>query len=53
MGALVVLAALVVLLVAPSDATAPKVGARLERLGDEIVVAGQLFHTGTPEILST
>lgn len=34
-------------------ATAPKPGAKLERKGDEIVVAGQLFHTGTPVVLWT
>ncbi|WP_435019487.1 N-acetylmuramoyl-L-alanine amidase [Tundrisphaera sp. TA3] len=28
----------------------PKVGDRLERRGDEIVVCGQLFHTGTPVV---
>lgn len=28
-------------------------GARLERRGDEIMVCGQLFHTGTPVILWT
>lgn len=28
-------------------------GQRVERLGDEIVVCGQLFHTGTPVILWT
>jgi N-acetylmuramoyl-L-alanine amidase len=30
-----------------------KPGARLERTGDEIVVAGQLFHTGVPVVLWT
>src|SRR4051812_41872492 len=29
------------------------VGARLERKGDEIVVAGQYFHTGAPVVLWT
>lgn len=28
----------------------PRVGTRLERSGDEIVVCGQLFHTGTPVV---
>jgi N-acetyl-anhydromuramyl-L-alanine amidase AmpD len=28
-----------------------RVGQRLERQGDEIVVAGQFFHTGTPVVL--
>lgn len=28
----------------------PKVGQKLERRGDEIVVCGQLFHTGTPVV---
>jgi N-acetylmuramoyl-L-alanine amidase len=32
---------------------APKVGARLERKGDEIVVCGQLFHTTAPVVLWT
>lgn len=31
----------------------PKPGDRLERRGDEIVVAGQLFHTTTPVVLWT
>ncbi|WZO99977.1 peptidoglycan recognition family protein [Isosphaeraceae bacterium EP7] len=30
--------------------SAPKVGARLARDGDEIVVCGQLYHTGTPVV---
>jgi N-acetylmuramoyl-L-alanine amidase len=32
---------------------APRPGARLERKGDEIMVAGQLFHTGAPVVLWT
>jgi N-acetylmuramoyl-L-alanine amidase len=32
---------------------APRVGAKLPRVGDEIVVAGQYFHTGTPVVLWT
>jgi N-acetyl-anhydromuramyl-L-alanine amidase AmpD len=31
----------------------PKLGDRLERRGDEIVIAGQYFHTGAPVILWT
>lgn len=31
----------------------PRVGERLERRGDEIVVAGQYFHTGAPVVLWT
>lgn len=31
----------------------PVVGQRLERRGDEIMVCGQLFHTGTPVVLWT
>lgn len=31
--------------------TTPRVGDELKRRGDEIVVAGQLFHTGTPVVL--
>ncbi|WP_255597165.1 N-acetylmuramoyl-L-alanine amidase [Paludisphaera rhizosphaerae] len=38
---------------AAQAADAPKPGARLERQGDEIVVAGQLFHTSTPVVLWT
>lgn len=34
-------------------ARAARVGDRLERRGDEIVVAGQLFHTGAPVVLWT
>jgi N-acetylmuramoyl-L-alanine amidase len=34
-----------------TDASKP--GARLERRGDEIMVAGQLFHTGAPVVLWT
>jgi N-acetylmuramoyl-L-alanine amidase len=30
-----------------------RVGAKLPRVGDEIVVAGQYFHTGTPVVLWT
>src|SRR5262249_31974465 len=32
-------------------ATAPRPGAHEARTGDEIVVAGQFFHTGTPVVL--
>ena len=38
---------------AASAADAPKPGERLDRKGDEIVVAGQLFHTATPVVLWT
>ncbi len=31
----------------------PKVGQRLNRRGDEIVIAGQYFHTGAPVVLWT
>lgn len=31
----------------------PKVGSELRRTGDEIVVAGRYFHTGTPVVLWT
>lgn len=34
-----------------SNATADKVGDKLERQGDEIVVCGQLFHTTAPVVL--
>src|SRR6185312_17037912 len=33
--------------------TAPRPGAPLARTGDEIIVAGQLFHTGTKVVLWT
>lgn len=42
-----------VLVVALMAGRALAVGERLERLGDEIMVAGQLFHTGTPVVLCT
>src|SRR5688500_1781342 len=32
---------------------ADKVGSRLERKGDEIMIAGQFFHTGAPVVLWT
>ena len=46
---------LFVLLIGSVSAALSKayVGSRLERKGDEIVVAGQLFHTGVPVILCT
>src|SRR6187399_81006 len=54
-------AALVGLVLTVSSACSPKkgaatsryVGQRLERAGDEIVVAGRFFHTGTPVVLWT
>jgi N-acetylmuramoyl-L-alanine amidase len=36
-----------------AQAGEPKVGQRLERQGDEIVVCGQLFHTTAPVVLWT
>jgi N-acetyl-anhydromuramyl-L-alanine amidase AmpD len=36
-----------------SQPEGPRVGERLERRGDEIMVAGQLFHTGAPVVLWT
>jgi N-acetyl-anhydromuramyl-L-alanine amidase AmpD len=36
---------------AGGDAGAPAIGSIAPRLGDEIVVAGQFFHTGTPVVL--
>jgi hypothetical protein len=38
-------------LAVPSAAAEPKVGERLARQGDEIVVCGQLFHTTAPVVL--
>ena len=35
------------------EKSTPKVGERLDRRGDEIVVCGQLFHTTTPVVLWT
>jgi N-acetyl-anhydromuramyl-L-alanine amidase AmpD len=32
-------------------ASAPKIGGHVPRCGDEIVAAGQFFHTGTPVVL--
>lgn len=40
-----------VLLLAGGCASAPRPGAAEPRRGDEIVVAGQFFHTGTPVVL--
>ena len=37
----------------PAFAAEPKIGERLERRGDEIVVCGQLYHTTTPVVLWT
>src|SRR5262245_57169589 len=31
----------------------PRPGQKLERLGDEIMICGQLFHTGAPVVLWT
>ena len=42
---------LVSLLLVAACTTAPKPGEMLPRAGDEIVVAGQLFHTGTRVVL--
>jgi N-acetyl-anhydromuramyl-L-alanine amidase AmpD len=43
----------VVGLIAGCKSNKTTVGQRLERKGDEIVVAGQYFHTGTPVVLWT
>jgi N-acetyl-anhydromuramyl-L-alanine amidase AmpD len=37
----------------PEVAAAPRPGAELARLGDEILVCGRLFHTGAPVVLWT
>ncbi|MFO0950663.1 MAG: peptidoglycan recognition family protein [Isosphaeraceae bacterium] len=37
----------------PESKPGPRVGERLERRGDEIVVCGQFFHTTTPVVLWT
>ena len=42
-----------VLLLLTSCKTPPSPGTKLQRHGDEIVAAGQLFHTGTPVVLWT
>lgn len=49
------MAMLLLMVVAMVSACAgpPRPGTRLERRGDEIVIAGQLFHTGTPVVLWT
>ncbi len=44
---------MMVLILTGCRAQAPQAGDRLERRGDEIVIAGQYFHTGTPVILWT
>ena len=36
-----------------SNASSRQAGAKLERKGDEIVIAGQFFHTGAPVVLWT
>lgn len=46
-------ALLLFLLILTSGCLGPRPGARLDRRGDEIVVCGQLFHTGTPVVLWT
>src|ERR1700761_6702314 len=42
---------LALLLFATGCATAPRIGSVAPRTGDEIVAAGQFFHTGTPVVL--
>ncbi len=39
------------LLILGADLPAPKIGQKVERLGDEIMVCGQLIHTTTPVVL--
>lgn len=50
---LVLLMALALAGCTPSRSNKAQIGDRLERAGDEIVVCGQLFHTGTPVVLWT
>ncbi len=50
---LALLAAAFVVLGSASGCVAPRPGDRLARRGDEIVVCGQLFHTGTRVVLWT
>jgi N-acetylmuramoyl-L-alanine amidase len=50
---LLMLPLLLVNLMAHADEPRPKVGERLDRRGDEIVVCGQLYHTTTKVILWT
>jgi N-acetylmuramoyl-L-alanine amidase len=45
------LTSLAVAVFASGCTTAPRVGQREPRTGDEIVAAGQFFHTGTPVVL--
>jgi hypothetical protein len=40
-------------LLMPAQGQEPKVGEKLERRGDEIVVCGQLYHTTSPVVLWT
>ena len=51
--ALLPLLALLILLVSAGCTTTPQPGQPLRRAGDEIMVAGHLFHTGTPVVLWT
>jgi N-acetyl-anhydromuramyl-L-alanine amidase AmpD len=44
-------AAVAVLILVTGGCAAPRPGALASRRGDEIVVAGQFFHTGTPVVL--
>ena len=47
----IALGALALFCVITGCATPPRPGALAPRRGDEIIVAGQLFHTGTPVVL--
>ncbi len=51
--AVVALALCVVIVGCTATRRADKPGAKLEREGDEIVIAGQYFHTGAPVVLWT
>ena len=51
--AVVALAVCVVVAGCKSTQRAEKPGAKLDRTGDEIVIAGQYFHTGAPVVLWT
>src|SRR5688572_17939589 len=50
---LILLSLAIVILTGCASKKGVKPGTRLERTGDEIVVAGQLFHTGAPVVLWT
>jgi N-acetyl-anhydromuramyl-L-alanine amidase AmpD len=53
MGTLAQIALIIALALLVVGCATPRPGTPLPRRGDEIVIAGQLFHTGTPVVLWT